>query len=82
MTGLRQRFPVGQGVGEVDAGAFPILPQRHAQLPQQQAQLQMGDHKGRGQDFEAENARQHRLLELRGGQGGGAFLLQGLVNPP
>ena len=63
LAGLRQRFPVGQGVGQIDAGPLPILPQRHAELPQQQAQLQMGDHEGRGQDFKAENPRQRRLLE-------------------
>ena len=42
----------------------------------------MGDHEGRRQDLEAENARQRRLLELGGSQGRAALLVQGLPNPP
>ena len=36
---LRQWFPVGERVGQIDAHPFPILSQRYAELPQQQAQL-------------------------------------------
>ena len=65
----RVRFPPGQGVRQVDAGAFVALfGERGAQRPHGQADLQVGDDKRRRHDLEAEHPLRRRLLHPFAGQ--------------
>ena len=69
------RLPAGQRVGQVDACALVVL-QRRAELAQQQADLQMRHHVGRGQQLKAEQARGGGLLQLVRGQRVGALAFE------
>src|SRR5439155_12747105 len=65
-----RRLPTGQGVGEVNARSFLlILGERGAQVLQQQAELQVGHDKRRGQNLEAEDALAGGPLEVVGQEG-------------
>lgn len=65
LLGRRWRVPAGEGVGEVDAGALVCACiEGRAEAVQQQAHLQVRHHEGRGQDLEAEDAAQRRLLDV------------------
>jgi len=77
---LLGRFPAGQGVGEVDPDplvpGFRVVFQRAFQAMQEQAELQVGDHEGGGQQFEAEDAGHGGALEVVPGEGAAALAFQ------
>ena len=66
--GRVRRCPAGQGVGQVDTHALAFV-QGRTELLEQQPDLEVRDHEGRGQQLEAEDAGQRRPFHILTEQG-------------
>ena len=74
------RFPAGEGVGQIDPGAFgrvAAVAQRRAEGFEFETKLEMCDNEWRGQNLETEDTLHGRFLEIVRDQGVAALVMQG-----